>query len=247
MQGVFRRPDMCKYRYAMLVKAWQQENGDDMLPETQQANALSLAIMPKQQAKEVLYQVGVSERGRGRVWWARLGHRGGRGCAVTPCAHAAVCMGRGVGAGALRVAMRRKRPRKCGHRHSVPAGPPVWAKRPSQAVSCFEECYPKLVLETSVSLLFPRPAVYFLALHAQVLPVSEATLRRHQDSVSGLYVRHRSKRSAERQQQREMYKMRQDQQHISHNVVFGNVHSVSVASRAASLSDVSNVDTRCKH
>jgi hypothetical protein len=39
---------MCKYRYAMLVKAWQQENGEEGAPEAQH-NAVSLAMMPKQQ------------------------------------------------------------------------------------------------------------------------------------------------------------------------------------------------------
>ena len=67
----------------------------------------------------------------------------------------------------------------------------------------------------------------------QVLPVSEATLRRHQEAVAALHVRHRSKRHAERQQQREMYKMRHEQ-HASHYVVSNNVLQVGWLAGAAS-------------
>lgn len=62
----------------------------------------------------------------------------------------------------------------------------------------------------------------------QVLPVSETTLHKHQEAVTSLHIRHRTKRAAERQQQREMFKMRHEA-HASHYVVSNTVLQVSYA------------------
>ncbi len=65
-----------------------------------------------------------------------------------------------------------------------------------------------------------------------MLPVSDAVLRRHQEVIANLHLRFRSKRFAERQQQREMYRTRHEP-HSSHYVVSQNVLQVRIGQSGA--------------
>lgn len=82
-QGLFRRPEACKYRYAVLVKGWQAEHGDEAAA-LGEAHQLHMQIMPKAQASG---RAGLAWPGLARATTCALSRRARRKAARCACAH----------------------------------------------------------------------------------------------------------------------------------------------------------------